>query len=168
MRHRRRIPPTGELRQSQVVTTFGPGSMVDLPDYAVLIGGLDEWRGERQRIYEERMEAWITELLKLDQIALYAPPVEDADQTGPQSGIPAIQFPTWFLAQVKETYTDEHGKEYRTRPLVPWKHLRDGKYYLSEDRKKIPVVPVRFVQACVRGHISDVAWYDFVRAEKNA
>ena len=56
-RRGKNIPPTGELRQSQLLTTFGPGSMVDLPNYAVLIGGLDHWRfAERKRIYEERLE----------------------------------------------------------------------------------------------------------------
>jgi hypothetical protein len=32
------------LRQSQVLTTFGPGAMVDLPDRAVLIEGLQAGR----------------------------------------------------------------------------------------------------------------------------
>ena len=32
-----------QLRSSQVVTTFGPGSMVDLPNAAVIISGLDNW-----------------------------------------------------------------------------------------------------------------------------
>src|SRR6476646_10011294 len=35
--------PEGEIRQSQLVTTFGPGAMVDLVDRAVVIGGLDHW-----------------------------------------------------------------------------------------------------------------------------
>ena len=30
--------PHGQIRQSQIVTTFGPGAMVDLPDHAVIIG----------------------------------------------------------------------------------------------------------------------------------
>ena len=29
--------PQGEIRQSQLVTTFGPGSMVDLPNHSVLV-----------------------------------------------------------------------------------------------------------------------------------
>ena len=32
--HKKR-PPSGEIRQSQILSTFGPGSMVDLPDYSV-------------------------------------------------------------------------------------------------------------------------------------
>src|SRR5947207_1594695 len=35
--------PEGQLRQSQLVTTFGPGAMVDLVDRAVVIGGLEHW-----------------------------------------------------------------------------------------------------------------------------
>ena len=30
-------------RQSQLITTFGPGAMVDLPTRSVLIGGLERW-----------------------------------------------------------------------------------------------------------------------------
>ncbi|MCX6630297.1 MAG: hypothetical protein NTW28_21985 [Candidatus Solibacter sp.] len=33
--------PQGEIRQSQIITTFGPGSMTDLPTRSVLISGLD-------------------------------------------------------------------------------------------------------------------------------
>ena len=29
------------IRQSQLVTTYGPGSMIDLPDYSVMVSGLD-------------------------------------------------------------------------------------------------------------------------------
>jgi hypothetical protein len=38
----------------------------------------------------------------------------------------------------------------------------------DKERKKRPVVPVRFVQACVNGHISDVDWYDFVHRGQSA
>ena len=34
----------GEIRRSQMVTTFGPGSLVDLVNDAVLVCGLDRWR----------------------------------------------------------------------------------------------------------------------------
>jgi hypothetical protein len=40
--------------------------------------------------------------------------------------------------------------------------------YLTVERKVVPVVPVRFVQACVRGHLSDIDWYGFVRKDFNA
>ena len=157
------IPPTGELRQSQLLTTFGPGSMVDLPNHAVLIGGLDHWQfAERRRVYEDRLEGYLRKLLSLDELTLYEPPVDNGDAMAPRSGVTAFLFPAWFLAQVDETYTAPDGRVYRTRPLIPWDRLVRGGY-LNHDRKVVPVVPVRFVQACVKGHISDIDWYAYAR-----
>ena len=33
----------GELRPSQVLTTFGIGSIVDLPNLSVMVMGLEDW-----------------------------------------------------------------------------------------------------------------------------
>jgi len=44
-----------EVRSSQLLTTFGPGAMMDLPDGSVIVGGLDNWRyasGAQQLIDE--------------------------------------------------------------------------------------------------------------------
>ena len=161
------IPPAGELRRSQVLTTFGPGSMVDLPNHAVLIGGLDHWQfAEQKRVYEERLESRVRELLSLDQVALYEPPVDVDEPQAARSGITAFLFPAWFLAQVDATYRAPDGRIYRTRPLVPWARLVKGRY-LDANRKLVDVVPVRFVQACVKGHISDIDWYAYVRETRD-
>ena len=162
-RQAKQVPPTGELRQSQLLTTFGPGSMVDLPNEAVLIGGLDHWQfAERKRIYEDRLERRLCDLLTLDELTLYEPPIDNGDPTAPRSGVTAFLFPAWFLAQVEETYKAPDGRVYRARPLIPWDRLVKGGY-LNRNRKIVPVVPIRFVQACVKGHISDIDWYAFVR-----
>ena len=49
----------------------------------------------------------------------------------------------------------------RARPLVHRQSLLSGRYQ-GPDRKPYSVVPIRFVQACVNGHISDIDWYLFV------
>ena len=159
-----KIPPTGELRRSQILTTFGPGAMVDLPNHSVLIAGLEYWKGDKDRVYEDRLEAWLRQTLKVAELKLFAPPVEGADPAAVRTGIDVFQFPTWFLGQVDETWTAPDGRTYRTRPLVPWERLVKGGY-LTRDRKVKPVVPVRFVQACVKGHIGDIDWYTFVRGD---
>ncbi len=146
----------GQLRQSQVVTTFGPGSMVDLPDHAVLIGGLDSWHGERRPIFEDRLVAKVAKVLEVPTIKLYAPPVDSQDDLAPPSGITAQRFPEWFIAQDEVEFGGV-----RSRPLVHWNGLHKRKY-ITMERKKVSVVPVRFVQACPNGHISDVDWYSFV------
>ena len=164
-------PPDGEIRQSQVISTFGPGAMVDLPDHSVIIGGLEHWdfpRNERVRITEPRLEQRVCEILQRKDIALIAPPAASDEPFAARSGMKAFIFPIWFLAQVEERWTDPVSqKVYRTRPLVPYSQLTKGKY-LDRNRKLIDVVPVRFVQACVRGHISDINWYAFVYEEWTA
>ena len=39
-----------QLRSSQVVTTFGPGAMVDLPNVAIMVSGLDNWSYDQKNI----------------------------------------------------------------------------------------------------------------------
>lgn len=166
MKAKNKRPPSGEIRQSQIISTFGPGAMVDLPNYSVLIGGLNHWKGDRRRIYEDRLAGRICELLGVNQIAMYAPPADEQDPKAPRSGITSFVFPSWFLAQVEEFWRLPNGKPYRTRPLLPWGNLVKGKY-LTLEKKKAPVVPVRFVQACVNGHISDINWYRFVHNDSS-
>ncbi|MEH2400637.1 DUF1998 domain-containing protein [Nostoc sp.] len=158
----KKIPPAGQVRQSQILSTFGPGAMVDLPEHSVLIAGLNQWRGDKRRIFEDRLATRVAEILQVNHINLYAPPVDEQDPKAPRTGINVFMFPIWFLAQVKETWYDTKTKKtFRTRPLLPWGNLVSGQY-LNSEKKKVPVVPVRFVQACVKGHISDIHWYGFV------
>jgi Domain of unknown function (DUF1998) len=161
----------GELRQGQVLSTFGPGSMVDLPEVSIIVGGLELWKypnDRKERIYEARLEAKLAELLQRNEVPLYAPPIAEDDPASPfKAGITVVRFPRWFLAQVEQTYRAPDGREYRTRPLVRFEELVGGKFQAA-DRTKHAVVPVRFVRACPKGHIDDVDWRAFVRAQRGA
>ncbi len=162
--------PSGQIRQSQILSTFGPGAMVDLPNDSIIIGGLNYWRGDKLRIYEERLEERVVAILGLEPgsvVALYAPPVDTQDSSAPRTGITVFTFPTWFVAQDDDIWKAKSGKEYRTRPLISSASLVKGKY-LNSERKKKPVVPVRFVQACANGHISDINWSAFVHNNLDA
>jgi hypothetical protein len=157
--------PHGELRQSQLLTSYGAGAMVDLPHQSIIIGGLNQWFGYRDYpIDEERLARRVSEILEVNQIDLYAPPQSQTDPSQPKTGIGAFIFPKWFVAQIEETYFSRSGKRYQTRPLIPEKRLLKGKYE-DENRTKHSVVPVRFVQACRNGHISDIDWYLFVNQD---
>lgn len=159
------IQPDGELRQSQLLTTFGPGAMVDLPEQSVVISGLSYWKGYKQPIQEERLRQKVQKILKInpgENVQLYAPPVDDSDPTGAAiSGIDAFVFPRWFLVQIERNITIQ-GKLYRTRPLFPWSGIKKG---CTWEGKKCHAVPVRFVQACVNGHLSDINWRAFAHQD---
>jgi hypothetical protein len=155
------VKPAGQLRQSQIVTTFGPGAMMDLPDYAVILGGLDHWAGYAERpITEERLAAKVNALLKRDSVRFYAPPPDPDDPLAPVTGITAWLFPEWFVAQLEMR---EGGV--RSRPLVYRSDLEKGMTYRKDREKPVKVVPIRFVQACARGHVSDINWKLFVHGK---
>ena len=145
--------PHGELRRSQLITTFGPGAMIDLPDDSVLVGGLEHWSGAWEPLYEPRLIRKIQDLLP-DIHELRLPPVADADH--PSQGITVWQFPEWFITQ--DAVATSYG---RSRRLVHLKAIR-RRQFEDDDRKPWRVVPVRFVRACRRGHLGDIDWYYFV------
>ena len=102
------------LRQTQVVTTFGPGSLVDLPKQSVIIGGLDDWKmNGRRRIQEERLEAKLRVLFDVPALELYEPPAfdDDAAQNGgpPPRFIAARVFPHWYVTQILRRTVDNSG-----------------------------------------------------------
>lgn len=157
--------PHGFLRRSQVVTTFGPGALMDLPTHGVLIAGLDHWgdpeKQEFTQVFEDRLADKIAELLGRKP-RLFMPPEASDDPQRETQGMRAWQFPGWFVAQ----YEDPRmlARKVRARPLVSFKHLEKGKYR-GEDKKSHKVLPIRFVVACANGHISDLRWYAFAHRE---
>ncbi|MBI1325735.1 DUF1998 domain-containing protein [bacterium] len=151
--------PHGQVRQSQVVTTFGPGALFDLPNHSVIVGGLEYWT-KGDEIQEPRLVAKLKDLLKVDKLALYAPPPDNDDPFSPQkTGITSWQFPEWFITQ--GALATESGRSTRSRRLIPRSSLTKGKF-IDHNKKAQPVVPIRFVRACRKGHIGDIDWFDFV------
>ena len=100
----REKPRVGELRPSQMLTTFGVGSVVDLPHISVMVMGLEDWPNTDYReLTEERLLASIRNILGAQVNALRSPPiVPDTDRSNPfeeQSyvGVPVAPFPRWML-----------------------------------------------------------------------
>ena len=68
---------TQELRRSQLVTTFGPGAMIDLPDESVIVAGLEHWHYDAARIPsidEPRLVEKLKRTLERDTLTLRSPP----------------------------------------------------------------------------------------------
>ena len=153
------------LRQSQLITTFGPGSMIDLPDYSVIVSGLQEWSHlRREKVDEPRLIAKLRRLLDVPSLELWTPPRHE-DNARKVAPVGARIFPTWFI--VKDPRPSPHNDQWRRRRLVRWTHLDRG-LFRDEDNKSKPVVPVRFVCGCRRGHIDDLDWRKFVHQSGRA
>ncbi len=119
-------------RLSQLISTFGPGAMIDLPTRSVVVGGLELWdmRGNAfTTIPEPRLTMRLEQLLKdqgrLEQsksLSLRTPPVSDSRPGRLPSCIAAPVFPTWFVCEQVETNVIG-GKTARRRRLVRWQDL---------------------------------------------
>jgi hypothetical protein len=164
MSKKRHARPPGQVRHSQVVTTFGPGSLLDLPNHSVIVGGLDHWTGVGDEVHEPRLAEKLKRLLDLPTLKLCSPPPDADDPTAPQTGIRGWQFPEWFITQ---DAADGDGRASRSRRLVHQKGLTKGRFY-GDDRKSHPFVPIRFVRACRKGHIGDIDWHRFVHQKNPA
>jgi hypothetical protein len=145
----------GQVRRSQVITTYGPGALIDLPRHSAIVGGLDTWpkRSSLDEIIEPRLTLKLQSMTGVVAPRLYAPPADDNDPREPAKGIVAWRFPEWFIVQ-EETGGEERQ---RSRRLVSRKALDEkGRF------DKRPVVATRFVRACLKGHVDDLNWHLFV------
>jgi hypothetical protein len=153
--------PHGQIRRSQAISTFGPGSLIDLPTESAIIGGLEGWPkvSELTEILEPRLSAKLEALTSVSAPRLYAPPADSSTAWEAGPGVTAWRFPEWFVVQERETDADAgRGPQQpsRSRRLVHRK-LLDGRHF-----DKLRVVPTRFVRACPKGHVSDLDWRGFV------
>lgn len=90
---------------SQLLLTYGPGAMLDLPENAVVVAGLQDWdyKGSNWRpIEEERLVTLLREQLgaKLSPTfsGLRHPPMFDEDRRDSNApGVAVRLFPSWFL-----------------------------------------------------------------------
>ena len=150
----------GQLRQSQVITTYGPGALIDLPRHSAIIGGLDTWPspGSLDEIVEPRLTRKLGAMTDVPAPRLYAPPPEPNEPWAPSRGIGAWRFPEWFVVQE----TGGGDRPERSRRLVHRKALDDkGRF------DRLAVVPTRFVRACPRGHVDDLDWAGFVHGPED-
>jgi len=157
-----------ELRLSQLIQTFGPGALIDLPNDSVIMMGLDWWpidrRGAMREIKEPRLVRYLKALLEHPEtgepwiedgteIALFEPPLDDGDLTKKQAKVPSRVFPRWEVV----SYPDRPKQQ----ELV---YRKSGAK--AKEKKGVIRAPVRWVAACKNGHLEDIRWRDFVHRKR--
>lgn len=148
----------GTVRPSQVITTFGPGAIVDLPDFSVIMGGINKWdRNVMLRYSQDIDEPRLKKKLRINKIKSIPMPSE-SDGIGT---LPAYPFPEFYVCPncrklgKSGDFTDDDGVLYCQN------FKKKGQV---ESCKKIKVHPVRFLTACKNGHIDDFPWGFFLHS----
>jgi hypothetical protein len=171
MKREEKVSPDGQLRQSQMVTTFGPGAMVDLVNRSVVIGGLEHWsfaNDTPQKLDEPRLKrALVRRLKQLDpQLDLArenyfrAPPAGDSREARKSVGVRVLEFPRWFVC----TGCRRLAVGPAAFEIKDGRREHDCRRGLSNSPKRAN--PVRFVAACERGHLTDFPWIRFVHQDR--
>jgi hypothetical protein len=161
------LRPEGQLRQSQLVGTFGPGAMVDLLDRAVVIGGLEHWGFGKEgfvplddarlrRSLIPRLKALDPDLDLAREGYFRMAPEGDPRDPHLNVGVRALEFPRWFVCQSCR----------RLARFGEFERKGERYYHQCEKNKRAVAVPVRFVVACKAGHLSDFPWIAFAHLER--
>lgn len=157
-----------DLRRSAVASTFGPGAVVDFragnAPVSGLAAGLEEWDrsfgpaglANKQVIRETRLQK------KLGVGGFRLPPVleerqkhEDPDRRR----LVAVRFPNWLQCPgcdrigPMRVWSDDPGQAYRYCHTCTAKNPGPAKAF---------AIPVRFVMACIGGHVDDFPWHWWV------
>jgi hypothetical protein len=160
----------GELRPSQLIFTFGVGSLVDLPNMSAMVMGLDDWDTRYcKELEEDRLVAAVQKRLGPQMSKLYLPPIKldstDRDPAAPAIGVPVAPFPRWMRCSLCDTLsTVESGVFKLTQD--PWRPDKTAYVHQgclkSQGGKPPSAHSVRFLLACREGHLTDFPWLDFV------
>ena len=142
----------GEVRQSQIITTFGIGSMVDFVNQTVMISGMDNWNWQDDKNYIVRN----TSLQNLLGVKYFVrPKTSQPDnfwEKEKSADLQAVIFPK-MLYNPKCKKIERAGKG-------------DCKYdkgiykcYCGKCQGKNQYYPSRFVLVCPKGHIDEFPYH---------
>lgn len=149
--------------------TFGIGATLDLPEFSVLVLGLDFWeRDQCPPIVEHRLLAAVQEIVGSQVRELRLPPAHDENDGDNSAGIPVVPYPRWMrctkcgvMAPLEQGIFDKKENLYQ-----PLRYVHTHCQKTASQQKPPTAIPVRFLLACPAGHLSDVPWNEFVHDGK--
>ena len=160
----------GQVRPSQLLWTFGPGALIDLPNISVVTMGLEFWRKDLcTPIYESRLLDAVMKAVHSNVKELLMPPLAQADNPNPYTsegliGVPVRPFPTWLRCVNCGRLGKYDGNIFKIQHNAY--HPERTHFYHDNCPKskkgKAEAVPSRFLVACPHGHLDDFPWRWFV------
>lgn len=142
------INKVGEIRPNQLITTFGPGAIMDAVKDSVMVLDTSYWRDIGTPIYDSRLASYFG-------VNHFCPP-----RTSYDNDLPVISFPNYHvcsnskcnrLFDIREQFDlDTYNRQGPTCPDCGYR-----------------AYPARFVIACSDGHLDDFPWGWWVHRGKN-
>lgn len=153
-----------EVRASQIIRTFAPGSLYDNTKDSVIIQGTDYWNFES---FESLSDPYLLSYVRsrstyLSNLKMFAALSSPSDE----SYVPVTTFPTWGVCPRCNMLQRRRGRgfqdEFKCRSTMCVRQSKASGAHIPS------IIPVRFVVACERGHIDDFPFYEWVHGRKHA
>ncbi len=163
----------GELRPSQLLYTYGVGSVIDLPHLSALVMGLEDWDASHCKpIREDRLLAQVQKRMGDQVTALRLPPTRPEQSLGLRPafdeaeliGAPVAPFPRWLRCPLCHLLAPIDSELFSFK-VVPGRPDRTKFVHTNCNKTKSAapaVLPARFLMACEAGHLDDFPWSWFV------
>ena len=146
----------GSIRPSQLVSTFGPGSIYDNLNDSFLIMGTDSWNERNcKKLTDETLLHYLknSESTKYSMLTKFMVPVsshEDDKQIAIQT------FPRWGVCPECDML------QRRNYTGIGLKCRSTACKGIDGTGKRPQTIPVRFIAVCINGHLDDFPWYQWV------
>jgi hypothetical protein len=131
------------VRQSQTIAPFGVGAIFDIQGESFVACDIYEWGNRGEPVVSSRL----TGRLRVRGLRA-AETVDESPFAKGGRGIPYARFPSWLFCQ-------------KCRAMTSWSRAmeQDGQApTCGTCAKRRQLVPMRWVQICKKGHLSDVNW----------
>lgn len=143
--------PLGSVRRTQLITTYGVGSMIAVGDQSYIVSGLDTWDvGPRPDLEEFRLQT------RLGVRGFYLPPSSES----PAGGVRVRRFPEMYTCPGRNPLTND-GCEHNLRPYREFNSPTNKSECAACGGQ---LTPSRFVVACENGHLDDFPYWKWVHA----
>lgn len=166
----------GSARPSSLLYTYGPGAVMDLPNFSVMPAGLDDWEPvwKRRETIPTISEPRLLQVVRLhlgpqvDQLRPFPwqPKANPFSPEGTDLGVPARVFPQWlrctgcdYLGPIPRFH---YENTHPFRPdLAQFTHRkcpgrgRQPNASRKGKRKPPPAVPARHLLTCANGHLDE-------------
>lgn len=143
-----------QIRRSQYISPFGVGAILDLGNESLIASDISNWRkSSGEVIHLKRLE------YRLHVQEFRMPPVSKGFWDRNPATLPYYRFPQWLFCP-------------SCRKLTYWKtkNEKSGELPRCVNHKckgsKV-LVPMRFVMACEKGHLSDIPWGRWAHSRAN-
>ncbi len=132
----------GTLRPSQLITSFGPGSIVQTENDSVLIMGLQVWGKDLEGVKHKKLYHPI--LQGITKKKEFRMPIS----IGRSQVVPCVSFPRWGVC------SNIYCKRLQKHDPMP--KARESRFFCQDCGH--PLIHARFITMCDKGHIDEFPW----------